>query len=155
MHIYVRDLEGVTHSVSCDEYGEPWTVSELKDQIWNITGVPEEDQRLVYGGVSLDDDSLVEDVLCEEATVFLTCGLDGGAKKRKKKVYTKPKKIPHKHKKVKLAVLKFYKVDGKDKVQRLRKECPQPSCGPGCFMATHFNRYHCGKCSLTYVSDKK
>merc|ERR1712098_621835 len=32
------------------------------------------------------------------------------------------------------------------------KECPQASCGPGCFMATHFNRYHCGKCSLTYVS---
>merc|ERR1711924_164837 len=77
-------------------------------------------------------------------------GLLGGAKKRKKKVYTKPKKIPHKHKKVKLAVLKFYKVDGQDRVQRLRKECVH--CGPGVFMATHFNRYHCGKCSLTYVS---
>merc|ERR1719453_1920139 len=97
MHIYVRDLEGLTHSVSCDEYGAPWTVSELKEQISEITGVPEEDQRLVYGGGSLDDDSLVQDVLEEEATVFLTCGLDGGAKKRKKKVYTKPKKIPHKH----------------------------------------------------------
>merc|ERR1711924_496815 len=113
------------------------------------------DLRLIYGGVSLEDDASVEDVLSEEATVFVTSSLEGGAKKRKKKVYTKPKKIPHKHKKVKLAVLKFYKVDGKDKVQRLRKECPQPSCGPGCFMATHFNRYHCGKCSLTYVSDKK
>merc|ERR1711924_412604 len=51
-------------------------------------------------------------------------GLDGGAKKRKKKVYTKPKKVPHKHKKVKLAVLKFYKVDGNNKVVRLRKESP-------------------------------
>ena len=37
-------------------------------------------------------------------------------------------------------------------VQRLRKECVH--CGPGVFMATHFNRYHCGKCSLTYVSKK-
>merc|ERR1719463_634164 len=95
MHIYIRDLEGVTHGVDCDEY-----VWELKDQASEITGVPVEDVRLVYGGVSLDDDSLVQDVLEEEATVFLTCGLDGGAKKRKKKVYTKPKKIPHKHKKV-------------------------------------------------------
>merc|ERR1712182_134472 len=80
--------------------------------------------------------------LQEEATVFLTCGLDGGAKKRKKKVYTKPKKVPHKHKKVKLAVLKFYKVDGNNKVVRLRKE--SPVCGPRVLMATHFNRYHCG-----------
>ena len=87
-----------------------------------------------------------------QATVFLTCGLDGGAKKRKKKVYTKPKKVPHKHKKVKLAVLKFYKVDGNNKVVRLRKE--SPVCGPGVFMATHFNRYHCGKSGVTYLHDK-
>ena len=40
-------------------------------------------------------------------------------------------------------------------VQRLRKECPHENCGPGVFMATHFNRYHCGKCSLTYVSQKE
>ena len=36
--------------------------------------------------------------------------LRGGAKKRKKKNYTTPKKIKHKHRKVKLAVLKYYKV---------------------------------------------
>lgn len=50
------------------------------------------------------------------------------------------------HKKVKLRVLKFYKVDDSGKVQRLRKVCPQ--CGPGIFMATHFNRVYCGKCHL-------
>merc|ERR1712107_207215 len=72
-------------------------------------------------------------------------------KKRKKKTYTKPKKIKHKSKKVKLAVLKFYKVDSNDKVQRLRKECPNEICGPGVFMAMHFNRYYCGKCHLTYL----
>merc|ERR1711937_258944 len=110
------------------------------------------DLRLVYAGVDLDDEALVEDVLAEEATVFVTSGLDGGAKKRKKKVYTKPKKIPHKHKKVKLAVLKYYKVDANMKVTRLRKE--SPICGPGVFMATHFNRYHCGKSGVTYMSDK-
>merc|ERR1711964_727717 len=96
-------------------------------------GIPEEEQHLVFGGKSL---------------------LDGGAKKRKKKTYTKPKKIKHKRKKVKLAVLKFYKVDSNDKVQRLRKECPHDLCGPGVFMAMHFNRYYCGKCALTYVIKK-
>ena len=53
--------------------------------------------------------------------------LRGGGKKRKKKVYTKPKKVKHVHKKVKLAFLKLYKVDDAGKVTRLRKECPAPS----------------------------
>merc|ERR1719335_1343810 len=92
---------------------------------------------------------LVNAEVQEDGTVFVSQGLQGGVKKRKKKVYTKPKKIKHKHKKVKLAVLKFYKVDGSDKVQRLRKECPR--CGPGVFMAMHADRYYCGKCTLTYV----
>ena len=75
----------------------------------------------------------------------------GGGKKRKKKTYTKPKKIKAKHKKVKLAVLKYYKVDqSSGKVTRLRKECPQ-QCGAGTFMAMHFNRHYCGKCHLTYM----
>jgi len=46
------------------------------------------------------------------------------AKKRKKKVYTTPKKIKHKRKKTKLAILKYYKVDGDGKIERLRRECP-------------------------------
>merc|ERR1711976_460831 len=92
---------------------------------------------------------MIGDVLSENAVVDVNADLLGAGKKRKKKQYTKPKKIKGKHKKVKLAVLKFYKVDGSDKVQRLRKECP--SCGAGVFMAMHFNRYYCGKCTLTYV----
>ena len=69
----------------------------------------------------------------------------GGGKKRKKKVYTTPKKIAHKHKAVKLACLKFYKVDpATNKITRLRKECPQETCGAGVFMASHFDRYTCG-----------
>merc|ERR1712083_135411 len=64
---------------------------------------------------------------------------------------TKPKKIKHKRKKVKLAVLKFYKVDSNDKVTKLRRDCPHEICGSGVFMAMHFNRYYCGKCHLTYL----
>jgi len=36
-----------------------------------------------------------------------------------------PKKIKHKRKKVKMAILKYYKVDANGQVKRLRRECPQ------------------------------
>lgn len=39
-------------------------------------------------------------------------------------MYSTPKKIKHKRKKTKLAVLKYYKVDGDGKIERLRRECP-------------------------------
>ena len=43
-------------------------------------------------------------------------------------------------------------VDDSGKVQRLRKQCPQ--CGPGIFMATHFDRVYCGKCATTYLVEQ-
>lgn len=51
--------------------------------------------------------------------------------------------------------VQYYKVDDSGKVHRLRKECPVPECGPGTFMANHFDRHYCGKCGLTYVYQKK
>ncbi len=50
---------------------------------------------------------------------------------------------------VKLAVLKFYQVDGDGKVTRSRKDCP--NCGAGVRLAVHKDRFHCGKCSNTYM----
>lgn len=49
-------------------------------------------------------------IVKQESTLHLVLRLRGGAKKRKKKSYTTPKKNKHKRKKVKLAVLKYYKV---------------------------------------------
>ncbi len=86
-----------------------------------------------------------------ESTLHLVLRLRGGGKKRKKKNYTTPKKIKHKHKKVKLAMLKYYRVDDNGKIHRLRRECPSEECGAGVFMAAHFDRQYCGKCGLTYV----
>ena len=84
--------------------------------------------------------------------------LRGGGKKRKKKVYTTAKKEKHKHKKVKMAVLKYYKVDENSNITRLRRECTNANCGAATFMAIHYDRYTCGLCGYTLVyepEDKK
>lgn len=111
--------------------------------------------RLLHAGVDIPTDSTPLSALgiSDLANVTALARLLGGGKKRKKKTYTKPKKIKHKHKKVKMAVLKYYKVsDGK--IERLRRECPADTCGAGVFMAAHSDRVYCGKCSLTYVHEK-
>ena len=56
---------------------------------------------------------------------------------------------------VKMAALKFYKVDPNGKITRLRRECPSEGCGAGVFMASHFDRQYCGKCGLTHVFEAK
>ena len=76
--------------------------------------------------------------------------LRGGGKKRKKKTYTKPKKVKHVHKKVKLATLKLYKVDDAGKVTP-QKECTSKTCGAGVFMAKNFDRHYCGKCCQSWA----
>ena len=47
--------------------------------------------------------------------------LGGKKKKKKKKNFQKPKRIPHKHKKIKMAVLKYFNVDANGKVSKIRK----------------------------------
>mmetsp|Transcript_2536 Transcript_2536/g.4358 ORF Transcript_2536/g.4358 Transcript_2536/m.4358 type:complete len:152 (-) Transcript_2536:54-509(-) len=147
MQVFVRDLAGRTLPVSV---GPQQDVAGLKALLENG-----EVSTLSFGGRVLSSSEVLE--VCgvqDGSTLYESLGLLGGAKKRKKKTYTKPKKIKHKRKKVKLAVLKYYKVDSNDKVTRLRRECPHELCGPGVFMGMHFNRYYCGKCQLTYLIKK-
>jgi small subunit ribosomal protein S27Ae len=141
MQIFIRSIEGQTLPVSLPADA---TVADLKAAV-------EIESRLVFAGKSLEDsDNLALLGVVAGSTLFENAELLGGGKKRKKKVYTKPKKVRGPRKKVKLAALKFYKVEG-GKVTRLKKECP--TCGPGVFMAMHSNRYYCGKCTLTYQVD--
>lgn len=115
-----------------------------------LPGIPAADQRVLFAGRQLTDaDLLASEGVSDADTLHVLLRLLGGGKKRKKKTYTKPKKQKHKHKTVKLAVLKFFKVDDAGKVERLRQACP--ACGPATFMAKHFDRVYCGKCHVTYM----
>jgi len=150
MQIFVKTLtRTITLEVKPNE-----TIEIVKQKILSKEDLPES-MRLIFSGKQLEDDAVLSQYFVgKEATLHVVLNLDGGGKKRKKKVYTKPKKIHHKKKKVKLAVLKYYKVDDSGKVTRLRRECPNAECGAGVFMANHFDRQYCGKCGLTYTFNK-
>ena len=73
-----------------------------------------------------------------DSTVDVLLAIEGGSKKKKKKQYKTPKKKKHKHKKTKLATLKYYKIDPSGKVENLKELCDK--CKTNSFMAEHKNR---------------
>jgi small subunit ribosomal protein S27Ae len=83
-----------------------------------------------------------------EALIEVLGGGKGG--KKKKKVYSTPKKNKHRHKNTKLMALSYYAIKKDGTVERVKKLCEQESCKEqGVFMANHWNRYYCGKCHHT------
>lgn len=69
--------------------------------------------------------------------------LMGGKKKRKKKVYTKPKKIGHKHRKRAKALLEYFEVDNNGKITKLKIECEKCPAGKFLLIYSRFLKiYH-------------
>ena len=135
MHIQVVTITGKKQEIIA------YSVAELQSSIEQIMGVPIDEQKLLSNGKILTDDNLSD-------TVQLIVSLEGGAKGKKKKAATKKTKKKHVHKKEKLRILKYYKVDG-EKVVRLRRMCEV--CPPGTFLAEHEDRLYCGRCRSAYT----
>jgi len=146
MHIFVKTLTGKSQKLSVSETSE---VAELNNQIENVMGVPCEEQKLIFNGKTLVEGLLLENGLEEESNVYMVVDIEGGAKGKKKKKDTKKRKKKHTKKKVKLAVLKYYKVEG-DKVVRLKQQTNY-----GTFLADHGNRLYCGRTHVTYMKTQE
>merc|ERR1711953_512468 len=114
-----------------DEEVETITVLPT-DKISTVTNNLEEGFTLEHAGNNINlETSFAENNIEDGATINVLYPLLGGGRKRKKKVYTTPKKIKHKRVKTKLMCMKYYSVDASGKVQRKRKECPEVEiCGP-------------------------
>ena len=63
------------HSVNVEEEA---TVEELKQTLSGLEGVSSEDQVLSYGGVPLDDENCISDVVPDLGTISLTVRVLGG-----------------------------------------------------------------------------
>ena len=143
MYILIETITG--QSTTCNEDSIEGIMNHIQSQM----GIPIDEQTLLFNGKKLEmGKSLNEFSLVENSKINLIISLKGGAKGKKKKKETKKTKKKHVHKKVKLAILKYYKVEG-DKVIRLKQMCKV--CPPGTFLAEHADRLYCGRCRTAYT----
>jgi ubiquitin-small subunit ribosomal protein S27Ae len=145
MQVFVRNATGSPLAL---DVAPSTSVFSLKEEICEINGLDLEFVSLIHSGVALDESETLESCgIPNYANIDFEMKMLGG--KKKKKAYTTPKRVAHKHKAMKMATMNFYKIEGEN-VKPLKRVCPDESCGDGVFMAKHFDRHYCGRCRLVF-----
>ena len=139
MKVFIKDPSGQTYTHYVEDSN---LVADLKDQVAEGVEIDAEELTLQFGIRTLQNEEFLGDCLEDEACITMHMSLDGGKKKKKKrKAFTSPKRVAHKHRKRPKALLEYFTVE-QDKVKRLKQESPNCS---GAYMADHADRYTCGK----------
>ena len=77
MQIFVKTMTGRSFTVNVNE-NDP--VDEVKKKIYEITGLDPTQQKLLFGGETLEDKNTLKDYgIIKESTVFVVSILAGGS----------------------------------------------------------------------------
>ena len=88
MHIFVKTLTGKSLSLDVEPTCE---ISEINNQIEILMGVPSEEQILINNGKSLSG-NLIDSGLQEESQIYLDVDIDGGKKRKRRKLLLKKRR---------------------------------------------------------------